>query len=266
MIKKVVHIADIHIRLYRRNEEYMHVLKKFLEEIKPLRPDRIVIVGDLFHAKITLSPEAVLMAGWFLRECANICKTIVTIGNHDFIANNKGRLDSITPIIELLNHENLVYYKDSGCYVDENVVWCVYSQLNHSQRPEGIEDYYERRKRNLVTKDPNQKLIGLYHDPINVAETDIEHKFYGANELDIFNGLDAVMAGDIHKHQVHKFDGNNKFIYPSSLIVQNFGEHPINHGYVTWDLETMEHKFNILDNDYGLYKIKINNIEEIEQI
>ena len=58
-IKKIYHCADIHIRLYKRHEEYREQIQKFFNSVKEhmetnnLNRDecRIVIVGDTVHSK-----------------------------------------------------------------------------------------------------------------------------------------------------------------------------------------------------------------------
>ena len=79
----------------------------------------------------------------------------------------------------------------------------------------------------------------------------------------MFEGCDCVMAGDIHKQQELK-RGDVKIVYPSSLIQQNYGETVTQHGFVLWDIETMQNEFISLNNDYGMYKFEINNIEDID--
>ena len=76
-----------------------------------------------------------------MTETAKICKCVYIIGNHDFLENNMDRLDAITPVVESLNNPNIVYYKDKGCYVDENILWCVYSLTSHNVSPEIPEQY-----------------------------------------------------------------------------------------------------------------------------
>lgn len=48
-IKVVAHLADIHLRLFKRHEEYTEQFEKFYKECEELKPDRIVIVGDLVY-------------------------------------------------------------------------------------------------------------------------------------------------------------------------------------------------------------------------
>jgi DNA repair exonuclease SbcCD nuclease subunit len=49
---------------------------------------------------------------------------------------------------------------------------------------------------------------------------------------DIFNGLDMVLCGDIHKRQTLRVNGLS-IVYPGSLIRQNLGESASGHGYNT---------------------------------
>ena len=58
MIKKLIHISDIHFRTYKRHDEYQVVLEQFLNEIDLLTKKysfdeaRIVITGDIVHQKM----------------------------------------------------------------------------------------------------------------------------------------------------------------------------------------------------------------------
>jgi predicted MPP superfamily phosphohydrolase len=128
MIKKLVHFSDLHIRLFKDHDLYKSILETAIDQWKELEPDRIVFTGDLVHSKNQMTPELIEMVRWILTECSYIAKTIIIPGNHDFLVNNTERLDALSPIINSLNSENIVYYKDRGVYEDENISWCVYSQ------------------------------------------------------------------------------------------------------------------------------------------
>ena len=116
MIKKIFHLADIHIRTYKRHDEYREQLIKLFNEIieyinnNNLTKDevRIVLAGDIVHQKVTISNEQIDMVGWMLNEFSKICKTYIILGNHDLLESNENRLDSLTPIIKLMNNDNIV--------------------------------------------------------------------------------------------------------------------------------------------------------------
>jgi hypothetical protein len=143
-----------------------------------------------------MTPELIEFVAWTLGECSKIAKTVLIIGNHDFLENNMSRLDALTPIIESLNDPNIVYLKDRGVYEDDNVMWVVYSLMSHNIPPE--------------IPSTSLKKIGLFHGPINGLKTDLGYSF-GDESFDSknFDGLEIVLCGDIHKRQT---------IYTESII------------------------------------------------
>lgn len=261
MIKKIIHLADVHIRTYRMHDEYKEVFTTFIEEItdycKNYEHDevRIAIVGDLVHQKITISNEQLILSTWFLRKLSEVGKVVIIAGNHDLLENNKDRVDSISPMIELLDNPNISYYKERTCYSDSNVVWCNYSIFEGNKRP----DIEEGR----VKYGDDKTYIGLYHAPLVGASTDIGYEFNEGTSLEIFDGCDMVLLGDIHKRQVFDYKGI-PIAYPSSLIQQNFGESINKHGYLIWDVESRTYIEKDLENRYGFYQFKIKSLEELE--
>ena len=261
MVKKIIHIADIHIRTYRMHDEYKEVFTTFIEEIEEYCKDydhnevRIAIVGDLVHQKITISNEQLILSTWFLRELSKIGKVVIIAGNHDLLENNKDRIDSISPMIKLLDNSNISYYKEKTCYLDENVVWCNYSIFEGNERP----DIEEGRSK----YGDDKTYIGLYHAPLVGASTDIGYEFNEGTSLEIFEGCDMVLLGDIHKRQEFNYKGI-PIVYPSSLIQQNFGESINKHGYLIWDVESKTYIEKDLKTRYGFYQFKIKSLEDID--
>jgi DNA repair exonuclease SbcCD nuclease subunit len=262
MIKHLYHCADIHIRMYKRHEEYREQIQKFFDDIKnhmsenELNRDevRIVIAGDVVHSKNQLTPELIDIVTWFFRGCVDICDTIVILGNHDFLANNLDRLDTLSPIIQTMGDNRIKFLKHTGCYLDDNVVWCVYGHMEGSQRPE-----IEKAKEEYGDK----TYVGLYHDPLIGLKTSIGFEFSDGQDISIFEGLDFVCCGDIHLHQVMEYRGV-KIVMCSSLLQQDYGEGVDEHGYVIWDVNNKTFNFRNIPSDYGFYTFKIESIEDIE--
>ena len=196
MIKKIVHFSDLHVRLFKDHELYRGILIDMFNQFREINPDRVVFSGDLVHSKNQMTPELIEFVAWTLTECSKIAKTIVIIGNHDYLENNDSRLDALTPVIDSLKNDNIVYLKNRGVYEDENINWCVYSLVQHNIPPEIPQ---------------NGKVnIGLFHGPINGLKTDLGYSF-GEESFDSskFNGLEITLCGDIHKRQI---------IYTESII------------------------------------------------
>ncbi len=257
MIKKIIHIADLHIRTYQYHEMYKRQFDLLLEDLKNQVLDydyseiRVVIAGDIAHQKINISNEQMMLTSWLIKELADIIgKVIIIPGNHDFLENNVQRLDSITPVVELLNHDDIQYYKNSGVYEDDNINWVVYSLYEHNQKPEYTkkEGFY----------------VGLFHGPIQGLSTDLGFEFDNAFSPLNFVDLDLLLCGDIHKRQMFQLPGGGKAVMIGSLIQQNFGETVNYHGYGMYDVETDEYTTHDIKNEQPFLHFSISDIADIE--
>jgi DNA repair exonuclease SbcCD nuclease subunit len=249
MIKRLVHFSDLHVKLFKDHQHYKNLLETALSEWRALAPDRIVFTGDLVHSKNQMTPELVDFVAWVLTECAKITKTIVIIGNHDFLENNNERLDALTPIVDSLKNENVSYYKDRGVYQDENIDWVVYSLTSHNLPPE-------------ISESPRTK-IGLFHGPVVGLTTDIGYKFEDGFDTFKFKGCDLVLCGDIHKRQIFDIPGNKKAYMVGSTIQQNFGESVRKHGYGVYDIEKDEYTFVDIPNPKPYLSFRIESFDDL---
>ena len=261
MVKAVVHLADIHIRTFRLHDEYKDVFKTLLKDLRELLSDyqreeiRIVLAGDLVHQKIVISNEQLILGTWFIRKLEEIAPVVIIAGNHDLLENNKDRMDSITPMVQFLGDKEINFFKESKCYMDNNIVWCVYSIFEENKRPniEGARTEFGDDK----------TYIGLFHAPIINAKTDIGYEIDHGAELAVFEGCDIVMLGDIHKRQFFNHKGI-QIAYPSSLIQQNFGENVTKHGFLLWDVESKTFTEHDVENKHPFYQFKIKSLEDLE--
>jgi DNA repair exonuclease SbcCD nuclease subunit len=250
MIKKLTHFSDLHIRLFKDHDLYRDIIRDMLSRFEQIKPDRILFTGDLVHSKNQMTPELIEIVAWVLTECSKIAKTILIPGNHDFLVNNTERLDALSPIINSLNSENIVYYKDRGVYEDENISWCVYSQYQGNIPPDIV--------------DAKGTKIGLFHGPIQGMKTDLGFDFgEEAYDVEKFNGLETVLCGDIHKRQEFKFKTGKGYMI-GSPIQQNIGESIGRHGYGIYDVETKEYSYVDLPNPKPFMKFSIKSFEDIE--
>jgi DNA repair exonuclease SbcCD nuclease subunit len=262
MVKKIIHIADLHIRTIQMHDLYREQFETLIDEIREhnivwyqegiqYEEIRIVVAGDIAHQKINISNEQLLLTSWFLKELSKYGKVVIIPGNHDFLENNTQRMDSITPVVQLLDDPTIVYYKDSGNYIDENIQWVVYSLYQHNARPE-------------FTKDETKLTIGLFHGPIMGLSTDLGYEFEDAYDQLNFVDLDLLLCGDIHKRQQFTLPNGGHAIMVGSLIQQNFGETVKHHGYGIYDVDTNEYEFHDLPNEQPFLHFSINDIKDIE--
>lgn len=273
MIKKLIHTSDWHLKPYEDVKDFNH--KKFLNAIDALLKSvdaqvghlsreevLFIIVGDLFdHREKEPSNISMKIMAEVLKRISDKYQTIITIGNHDYDRDNRSTLDCISPIMkmfELHGNTNIQFYKESQCFVKDNIIFCNYSNYEDNKRPE-IEAHQE--------KYPNKKSIGLVHDvvtgAINGFNQDVSILTHNAIPINNFIGCDFVLMGDIHKHQTLYYNsGENKAVYSGSLFQLNYGESVGGHGYCLWDVETESFEFHEIDTGYGMYKLTINSFED----
>jgi len=255
-IETIVHIADVHIRNLKRHKEYKQVFRKLYKDLisKDLPANSIIyLAGDIVHAKTEMSPELIQMVSDLFTNLSKIRPTILIAGNHDCNLNNKSRLDALSPIVDSLNLDNFYYLRDNGVY---ELADCVFNVMSVFNQPE---DYI--LSKNIKT---DKTKIALYHGSVENATTDVGFKLPGEVTSDIFNGYDMVLLGDIHKQQY--LDKKKSIAYAGSLVCQNWGEHPTNHGYMIWDVKNRKSEFIKIINDYTYITLEIDNGKIINEI
>lgn len=269
MIKRIYHLADIHVPTYKLLEMYGIELEKVVNSIREdfeasgLSSDevRIVICGDVVDSKNIVTNELNVFVSTLIRSLSEIAQVLVIAGNHDLIESNVSRTDTLTGIFQTAMFSNAIFldmvldYK-SGCYVDDNVTWAVYSFYDNFIAPDIDE---------AKNDSPDNIVIGLYHGTV------VGTKLYNGtvsdsgNDSRIFEGCDYVMAGHIHKRQVLK-TRTCEIVYPGSTVQKGFGETITQHGYAKWDINGKEASYEFVDipTDHGYYDFTISSIDDIK--
>ena len=256
MIKKICHIADIHIpKSPTRHDEIRGVFDKLYKSLEKNKPDLIVIVGDLFHDYIDLQPEASILGAEFLNRLAEIAPVRITRGNHDIRKKSLKRKDSVEAVVKTINNPNIIYYNETGFFDDDNVTWAVWKHGEVKNNPWGKRK--KPKKGNII--------IDLFHDPVNgcVTPTGFEMNRKTYNSIEHFKG-DYSFFGDIHKLQ---YFADKTKAYCGSLFAQNFGEGDYEfHGYLLWDIETGKTKEVEIKNDYSFKTVRVNAFTDFDEL
>ena len=259
-------MADIHIRLVDRHNEYNDVFQRLYNNLKVERKDIldksiVVICGDILHQKNILSPEVIYHTRQFLLNLSRILPVIIIAGNHDANLANRDRLDSLSVIAQ--NIRNLYYFKDTGLYKFHNIFFGVSSVFDEYRKLyiDGKDIKYIKDKYcQDVDIDYN---IALYHGGVNGCKSSTGFNICGVSQK-AFKGFDYVFLGDIHQYQY--LNKEKTIAYSSSLIQQNFGETLQNHGYLLWELKTKKSQYVSIDNDCGFYTFYLKNNLSVERI
>jgi DNA repair exonuclease SbcCD ATPase subunit len=243
-IEKIYHVSDIHIRNFKRHDEYRRVFETLRNTISNTADDRslICLTGDIVHSKTDVTPELFYQVQDLLKSLADICPVLLIPGNHDANLNNNNRMDALTPIVDAVNHPNLAYVKDSEVFQIGNVTfshWSVFDD-NYTKASDIDGDYK----------------ICLFHGAVQSATTEVGFKLSGGKiSVGDFSGFDLTLLGDIHKFQY--LNEQKTIAYPGSLVQQNHGE-SINHGILVWNVEQRSSEYVEIPNDTGFYTLYID--------
>lgn len=246
---KIVHIADLHIQRDRISE-YKAVFDALIVDLTKIKPDLVVIAGDIFTQKDHVKPEEYDLFNWLVNtiagtesKCLGI-HLIVIAGNHDCNMNNGNRMDLITPLYNHKKTDKFHFYSKSGIYTITDfpdINFIIYGTLD-SELPE--------------LKDGDAKFnVCIAHVTIDGSTV-----YSGAvlrntkAPLDHFKKYDIVLLGDIHKMQYL----TPHIAYPGSILQQDIGEHPLDHGYILWNIDPKNKsktssKFVRLKNPKGVF-------------
>lgn len=160
---KILHMSDIHIK-------YMNVsVKKIQRVIKSEKPDLILLSGDYINsAKNTASFLN------FLNKISGYCKTIASLGNHEYEAfsnNENGLNEFIKQIegknIEVLQNQTLYFEKDKKKYKIIGLKGKRYVDIDPSE---------------FNTSDEDTTVIVLSHNPdtiLQVPDNTVDYMFCG---------------------------------------------------------------------------------------
>lgn len=253
-VAKVYHLADIHIRVMDRHEEYKEVFQRLYEFLKAqenISSSVIVICGDLFHNKDRFVSETILLFNDFVKSLSEITTTFLIVGNHDCF-HHTDRLDSLSGIIDIANHPNLHLLKNSGVYTFKNIQFGVSSLTDSMFIPS------DKLDSKLIK-------IALYHGCVGNVDTG-SGSFMKGMDINKFKGYDLCLLGDIHKRQY--LNKEKTMAYPGSLIQQNHAEE-LSHGILVWDLEDRENftsEFIEIPNDYSFMTIEVGETLDLAQM
>jgi DNA repair exonuclease SbcCD nuclease subunit len=186
------------------HDVYNNIFEQLYELIDKEKPDYCIIAGDVAHTKLAISPEFVDMASKLFKNIADRTKLLITLGNHDLNLKATNRQDAITPIVEALNHPNIILQKNSGEIKVSEATFNVLSPVD----PKNWKPPTDSKALN----------IAVYHGTIGESKVDSDFVLDAANEISILYGHDYGLLGDIHRQQqVIKQGWEERYVEESEL-------------------------------------------------
>jgi exonuclease SbcC len=249
---RICFLSDIHWRGSTRHAEYTYVFSRLFAELREVvKPDSIIVGGDIFHTKtLNITPEVIDKIRWMFEELSAIAPVYSILGNHDGNLENNTRQDTITPIVTAMDNPRIKLFKRSGNFIIPGTMLnlCVLSP-------------FDTDGWGMVQEDDDLVNIALFHGSVRGCSVDSDWVMSGTEvNLDMFQKYDFAFLGDIHKQQFLDYRSHGGVTrelrpwigYPGSLIQQNYGE--LEHkGYHVWDIQDADNwnvEFRTIDNPY----------------
>jgi len=220
-----IHAADLHLGyaqygLEVRREDFDRAFKELVDKTLELKPDFVIIAGDLFHqarpSNITL--ENAIRNFNRLREAG--IPVLTVDGSHDSAPNSitgtiMNPLDSAGLIYHLPRHEGACWRKADCCYV-----YGVPNYRNRHRTEEALPVFIEE---NRPSPDPSLFNIFVFHMALDLP--DIKPPYIEAEaapEL-IPDGFDYYAGGHVHTPYAGKFK-NGLLVYSGCTETTDYVE------------------------------------------
>jgi len=227
-----VHIADLHLgyaqyNLDARRQDFDNALKEAVDKTIELKPDFMLIAGDIFHqarpSNITL--ETAITNFRRLRDAG--IPVLAVDGGHDSAPN------TVTgTILNPLDSAGLLHYlprHEGACWHNENCY--VYGVPNFRTRRKTDEQLPLFLEQNKPTPDPSMFNIFLFHMAIDLPyiQKPYQMEAEGSPEL-IPDGFNYFAGGHVHKPSKTKFK-NGLLVYSGCTETVNYDDAQTEKGF-----------------------------------
>ena len=203
-----VHVADLHLgyaqyNLDVRRQDFENAFREVTDKTLELKPDFMIIAGDLFHharpSNITL--ETAITNFRRLKEAG--ITVLAVDGGHDAAPNVVtgtilNPLDSASLIYYLPRHEGACWHNES-CYV--------YGVPNFRTRRKTDELLPIFLEQNKPSPDPSLFNIFVFHMALDLPDVTPPHIEAEASPELLPEGFNYFAGGHVHKPSVNKFKG-----------------------------------------------------------
>lgn len=203
----IAHISDIHFA-HNYNIKRLELIKN---KIKNIKPNYICITGDLIDIYDVINDKNFKDFTNWLKELSKISKTIISIGNHEYIKqtnNGYGKTDDIN-WLKKLQTENIIIL-DNEIYEEKNISFIGYNpDYNYYKKKELPNEKYNKTLEKLIKTTKEKYKILLLHTPMMILKKD------NYKNITNFNKIDLVLCGHTHGGMLPSFiPGNFGLISP----------------------------------------------------
>jgi len=227
-----IHVADLHLGysqygLEARREDFDKAFQELVDKTIELKPDFLIIAGDLFHQA---RPSNVTLENT-IRNFSRLRDAGITVlavdGSHDSAPNAitgtiLNPLDSAGLIYYLPRHEGASWQKPDCCYV--------YGVPNYRTRHKTEEALPTFMQQNPPTPDPSLFNIFVFHMALDLPSIKPPYIEAEAPPELLPEGFDYYAAGHVHEPYVQKFK-SGLLVYSGCTETTDYLEAKIQKGF-----------------------------------
>ena len=237
---KIVQISDIHYGRTIKKQE----LQNMVDKVNQLKPDIIVLTGDLIDKDTMLTDKMATVISDILKQLnATIGKYAIT-GNHDYKFDKWATIISDSGFMNLNDRYDIIYNNST------NPIFLGGLSTNTYQKEKTLEekikvmnDYFATRTEENQNSFPDYKIL-IMHEPDYVEEVNPEN-------------YDLILAGHSHDGQV-KLPGIGAVILPNGAKKYHENYYNLNGTdfYISSGIGTSRYNFRLFNRpSINLYRL-----------
>jgi len=229
-VSKILITADVHFGLPNKLDDILWAVKTIREYARVNEIDVVVILGDLFHNRVSHNIEVLNTVHKFFAEAKELGQEwIVFPGNHDMFLRNSWEINSLNhldSVITVIDAVKMMKIESQRFWI----VPFVHYEAVYMKIIDKIERQYEEGDILLTHVGVHNALLNECFLIKNWSAVNFENSLF-----------DLVFAGHFHCHQV--VEGRRNVWYPGSPIPFRFDEGMVPHGFLELDLDTRDTQF-----------------------
>jgi exonuclease SbcD len=218
---------DPETQLNSRLLDYEKTFNTLIDQFEDRGVESIILTGDCFETRNPHPSQLNVLCKCLTRATDKGMKIYIVVGNHD---QTRGTLTTSVDIFNHLQIPNIRVFQEPAIQSidDFHLIFMPFRDriMMNSDTHETAYQLLRDQIQGLI-KDKTGTKILVGHFMLEKTEEDNNPDSFGIKELvlplDIFAGIDVVVMGHIHRHEV-KSEANPVIIYSGSMEKNTFGE------------------------------------------
>jgi exonuclease SbcD len=277
---KIGIIGDIHIgggyslgktdpktQLNSRLLDFSNTFDSIIDEFESNGVTLVVITGDIYETRHPTSPQLNAFSKCIRRANSKGIEIIMIAGNHD----QQSPIATTTiDIFDYLDIPNVSIFTNIGKYTSKDKSVDIILMPYRNRRMLGVTTNAEavsklRDSLKSIQYTPNRKKLLVGHFMVGKAVSGRDGESFSMSEIilpwDLFKGVDTVVMGHVHQHEILRKSDNHIVCYIGSMEKISFGERAHKKVSAIIDTDDISNPTFLTTNVRNLYEINFDYSE-----